>query len=124
MSDDDDEATTTFANDEEFMDKLAEDEGEDDIDEDEETNPSSKKEEEECVYNHPRNCEEWISQEVFKRGSNLPSDGIILLENWTFFLTYFNNKTSKISNEYVIVDCNCEIVYFGNDDPRIKNSIN
>jgi len=85
---------------------------------------SSKKEEEECVYNHPRNCEEWISQEVFKRGSNLPSDGIILLENWTFFLTYFNNKTSKISNEYVIVDCNCEIVYFGNDDPRIKNSIN
>lgn len=85
---------------------------------------SSKKEEEECVYSHPRNCEEWISQEVFKRGSNLPSDGIILLENWTFFLTYFNNKTSKISNEYVIVDCNCEIVYFGNDDPRIKNSIN
>ncbi len=84
---------------------------------------SINKEEKNCYYSHPRNCEQFISQKIFKLGSRLPSDGVILLEDWTFYLTYFDTNTSKISEKYIKMDCNCEIVYFGDENPLPQKTL-
>ena len=85
---------------------------------------SSKKEEEECAYKNIRNCEKFISELIYKKGSVMPPDGIIPKENWTYFLTYFDSNTNKIAEKYIKMDCNCELIYFGDEDPTIKNSLN
>ena len=78
---------------------------------------NSKKIEEECYYTHPRGCEDFIGLEIFNKGSRLPADGIVLLKNWTFYLTYFDNSLNKLTEKYMTVDCNCEVIYFGDKNP-------
>lgn len=85
---------------------------------------SSKKEKDECIYKNIRNCQDFISKIIYEKGSIIPPDGIIPKENWTYFLTYFDSNTNKISEKYLKMNCNCELIYFGDEDPTIKNSIN
>lgn len=85
---------------------------------------SSKKEEKECAYTNIRNCEDFITKIIYDKGSIMPPDGIVPLENWTYFLAYFDSNTNKISEKYIKMDCNCDLIYFGEEDPTIKNSIN
>ena len=63
-------------------------------------------------------------KKYLKEVAILPSDGIILLENWTYFLTYFDSNTNKITEKYIKMDCNCDLIYFGDEDPTIKNKLN
>ena len=85
---------------------------------------SSKKEEKECAYTNIRNCENFITKIVYDKGSIMPPDGIVPQENWTYFLTYFDSNTNKITEKYIKMDCNCDLIYFGDDDPTIKNKLN
>jgi len=78
---------------------------------------TKEKKTEECYYNHPRNCQQYLEVEVKSRGSLLALDGIVVLEGWTFYLTYFDNVTKKITEKYVKVNCNCEILYFDDTKP-------
>tara|TARA_B100000029_G_scaffold516356_1_gene629066 strand:- start:3743 stop:4084 length:342 start_codon:yes stop_codon:yes gene_type:complete len=84
---------------------------------------SSKKEEKDCAYNNIRNCEDFISKIIYDKGSVMPPDGIVPLKDWTFFLTYFDSNTSQITEKYIKMDCNCDLIYFGDENPIIKNSI-
>ena len=84
---------------------------------------NEKKNEAECSYELPRGCEDFIGLEIFNRGSRLPADGIVLLEGWTFYLTYFDSGTNDITEKYITVDCNCEVIYFGDDNPLDKSKI-
>ena len=54
----------------------------------------------------------------------MPPDGIVPQENWTYFLTYFDSNTNKITEKYIKMDCNCDLIYFGDNDPTIKNKLN
>ena len=85
---------------------------------------SSKKEEKECAYTNIRNCENFIAKIVYDKGSVMPPDGIVHQENWTYFLTYFDSNTNKITEKYIKMDCNCDLIYFGDEDPTIKNKLN
>ena len=85
---------------------------------------SNKKNEIECDFNHPRNCEDFISKVVYDKGSILPADGIVFLKNWTYYLTYFDNKSNQIEERYIKMNCNCELIYFGDDNPIVSNSLN
>ena len=85
---------------------------------------SEKKNEKECSYELPRGCEDFIGLEIHNRGSRLPGDGIVLLEDWTFFLTYFDNNINDITEKYIKVDCNCEVLYFGDNNPNNENDLN
>ncbi len=84
---------------------------------------NSKKIEEECSYTHPRGCEDFIGLEIFNRGSRLPADGIVLIKDWTFYLTYFDNSLNKLTEKYITVDCNCEVLYFGDRNPYEDNNL-
>ena len=85
---------------------------------------SNKKNEIDCDFSHPRNCEDFISKVVYDKGSILPADGIVFLKNWTYYLTYFDNNTNQIEEKYIKMNCNCELIYFGDDSPIISNSLN
>jgi hypothetical protein len=78
---------------------------------------TKEKKSEECYYNQPRNCQQYLETEVKSRGSLLALDGIVVLEDWTFYLTYFDNVTKKITEKYVKVNCNCDILYFDDSKP-------
>ena len=56
----------------------------------------------------------------------MPPDGIVPQENWTYFLTYFDSNTNKITEKYIKMDCNCDLIYFGDEDPmgKVLNSDN
>ena len=58
------------------------------------------------------------------KGSVMPPDGIVPLEDWTYFLAYFDSNTNQITEKYIKMDCNCDLVFFGDEDPRIKNTLN
>ena len=62
-------------------------------------------------------CVEDARTAVRKSGNVLPADGIIHLKERIFFLSYFDRKTIKIIDKYVEVNCNCDIIYFGDKDP-------
>ena len=81
---------------------------------------SNKKKEEECYYDKPRSCEKYIDTEIRSRnmGSSMPSDGIVLIKDWIFYLTYFDNVSQKITEKYVKVNCKCEILYFDSKKPQ------
>ena len=79
---------------------------------------SVNKKEEECYYEKPNSCITYIEREVKNRGSSLAFDGIIPLEDWTFFLTYFDFVENKITEKYVKLNCKCEILYFDNKKPQ------
>jgi len=85
---------------------------------------TNKKNEIECDFSHPRNCEDFISKIVYDKGSILPADGIVVLKNWTYFLTYFDSNTNQIEEKYIKMNCNCELIYFGDDNPIVSNSLN
>jgi len=84
---------------------------------------SNKKNEIECDFSHPRNCEDFISKVVYDKGSILPADGIVVLKDWTYFLTYFDSNTNQIEEKYIKMNCNCELIYFGEDNPIVSNSL-
>ncbi len=81
---------------------------------------SDRKKEEECYYDKPRSCDKYIDTEIRSRnmGSGIPSDGIVLIKDWIFYLTYFDNVSQKIEEKYVKVNCKCEIIYFDNNKPQ------
>jgi len=79
---------------------------------------SAEKKVEECYYEKPNSCITYIEREVKNRGSSLAFDGIIPLEDWTFFLTYFDFVENKITEKYVKLNCKCEILYFDNKKPQ------
>ena len=62
-------------------------------------------------------CVEDARTAVRKSGNVLPADGIIHLKERIFFLSYFDRKTIKIIDKYVEVNCNCDVIYFGDKDP-------
>ena len=65
-----------------------------------------------------------VNTEISKEGNSLPGDGMVYLEDRTFFITYFDVNSSKIIEKYLKIDCNCELIYFNEKNPIIKNSIN
>ena len=85
---------------------------------------SSKKEENNCTYNNINNCQDFISKIIYDKGSVMPPDGIVPLEDWTYFLAYFDSNANQITEKYIKMDCNCDLVFFGDEDPRIKNTLN
>ena len=68
-------------------------------------------------------CVEDARTAVRKSGNVLPADGIIHLKERIFFLSYFDRKTIKIIDKYVEVNCNCDVIYFGDKNPSVKNKI-
>ena len=58
---------------------------------------SSKKEENNCTYNNINNCQDFISKIIYDKGSVMPPDGIVPLEDWTYFLAYFDSNTNQIT---------------------------
>ena len=74
---------------------------------------SEKKNEKECSYELPRGCEDFIGLEIHNRGSKLPADGIVL-----------DNNINDITEKYIKVDCNCEVLYFGDQNPNKEDNLN
>ncbi len=85
---------------------------------------SSKNDKEICAVPNPRSCDSFITEKITREGNNLPGDGLIYLEDRTYFITYFDYNVNKIIEKYLKIDCNCEIIYFDETNPIIKNSIN
>ena len=68
-------------------------------------------------------CVEDARTAVRNSGNVLPGDGIIHLKERIFFLSYFDRKTLKIFDKYVELNCTCDVIYFGDKDPSVKNKI-
>ncbi len=85
---------------------------------------NGKNDKDNCAVPNPRGCDSFIIEKISKEGNNLPGDGLIYLEDRTFFLTYFDYNINKITEKYLKIDCNCQIIYFDETNPIIKNSIN
>ena len=68
-------------------------------------------------------CVEDARTAVRNSGNTLPADGIIHLKERIFFLSYFDRKTLKIINKYIELNCTCDVIYFGDKNPLIKNKI-
>ncbi len=68
-------------------------------------------------------CVEDARTAVRKSGNLLPPDGIIHLKERIFFLSYFDRKTIQIIDKYVEVNCRCDVIYFGDKNPSVKNKI-
>lgn len=83
-----------------------------------------KNEQEKCAVPNPIGCKDFITPIISKEGNSLPGDGMVYLEDRTFFITYFDVNSSKIIEKYLKIDCNCELIYFDEKNPIVKNSIN
>lgn len=76
------------------------------------------KEEKKCKNEKIYACIDVVEDEIEKTNSVLPSGGATQLNDSTLFITFFNFSTNTVSEKYVVLGCNCELLYYEDEDPR------
>ena len=76
------------------------------------------KEEKKCKNEKIYACIDVVEDEIKKNNSVLPSGGATQLNDSTLFITFFNSSTNTVSEKYVVLGCDCELLYYENEDPR------
>jgi len=76
------------------------------------------KEEKKCKNEKIYACIDVVEDEIEKTNSVLPSGGATQLNDSTLFITFFNFSTNTVSEKYVVLGCDCELLYYEDEDPR------
>ena len=76
------------------------------------------KEEEKCKNEKIYACIDVVENEIKKKNSVLPSGGATQLNDSTLFITFFDYSINTVSEKYVVLGCDCELLYYEDEDPR------
>ena len=76
------------------------------------------KEEKKCKNEKIFACIDIVENEIKKTNSVLPSGGAKQINDSTLFITFFNSSTNTVSEKYVVLGCDCELLYYEDKDPR------
>ena len=76
------------------------------------------KKEKKCKNERIYACIDVVEDEIKKNNSILPSGGATQLNDSTLFITFFNSSTNTVSEKYVVLGCECELLYYEDERPK------
>jgi hypothetical protein len=76
------------------------------------------KEEKKCKNEKIYACIDVVEDKNKKKNSVLPSGGAIQLNDSTLFITFFDYSTNTVSEKYVVLGCDCELLYYEDERPK------
>ena len=76
------------------------------------------KEEEKCKNEKIFACIDVVENEIKKKNSVLPTGGATQINDSTLFITFFDYSTNTISEKYVVLGCECELLYYEDEKPK------
>ena len=78
------------------------------------------KEEKKCKNEKIFACIDVVENEIKKKKSVLPTGGATQINDSTLFITFFDYSTNTVSEKYVVLGCDCELLYYEDEDPRLN----
>ena len=76
------------------------------------------KEKEKCKNEKIFACIDVVENEIKKKNSVLPTGGATQINDSTLFITFFDYSTNTISEKYVVLGCECELLYYEDEKPK------